>query len=79
MKYKFNRKTKFEFRNLMVVSIIFIVLLCFSCKEESNSLKNTEGDLITKINAVQKQVMAQGNMTDLDFFNNRIRLLIFYV
>ena len=66
MKYKFNRKTKFEFQNLMVVSTIFIVLLCFSCKEESNSLKNTGSDLITKINAVQEQVMAQGNMTEVE-------------
>ena len=64
MKYKFNRKTKFGFQNLMAFSIIFIVLLCFSCKKESNSLRNTEGDLIMKINAVQEQVMAQGNMTD---------------
>ena len=50
----------------MVVSTIFIVLLCFSCKEESNSVKNTESDLITKINAVQEQVMAQGNMTEIE-------------
>ena len=64
MKYKFNRKTKFEFGNLMVVLTIFIVLICLSCKEESNSLKNTESDLITKINAVQNQVIAQGNMTE---------------
>jgi hypothetical protein len=66
MKYKFNRKTKFEFQNLMVVSTIFIILFCFSCKEESNSLKDTESDLITKINAVQEQVMAQGNMTEVE-------------
>ncbi|MCX2761856.1 hypothetical protein [Aquimarina muelleri] len=48
----------------MAFSIIFIVLLCFSCKKESNSLRNTESDLIMKINAVQEQVMAQGNMTE---------------
>lgn len=66
MKYKFNRKTKFELQNLMVVTTIFIGLSCFSCKEESNSLKNTESDLITKINAVQEQVMAQGNMTEVE-------------
>jgi hypothetical protein len=66
MKYNFNRKTKFEFQNLMVVSTIFIILICFSCKEESNSLKNKESDLITKINAVQEQVMAQGNMTEVE-------------
>jgi len=50
----------------MVVSTIFIVLLCFSCKEESNSAKNTDSDLITKINVVQEQVMAQGNMTKVE-------------
>ena len=66
MKYKFHRKTKFEFQNLMVLSTIFMVLSCVSCKEESNSLKNTESDLITKINAVQEQVMAQGNMTEVE-------------
>jgi hypothetical protein len=66
MKYKFNRKIKFELENLLVVSTTFIVLLCFSCKEESNSLKNTESDLITKINAVQEQVMSQGNMTKVE-------------
>jgi hypothetical protein len=66
MKYKFNRKTKFKSQNLMVVSTIFIVLLCFSCKEESNSVKNIESDLITKINAVQEQVMAQGNITEIE-------------
>jgi len=64
MKYKFNRKTKFKSQNLIVVSTIFIALLCFSCKEKSNSEKNTESDLIMKINAVQEQVMAQGNMTE---------------
>ena len=64
MKYKFHRKTKFKSHYLIVVSTIFIVLLFFSCKEESNSVTNTESDLMMKINAVQEQVMAQGNMTE---------------
>ena len=64
MKYKFHRKTKFKSHYLIVVSTIFIVLLFFSCKEESNSVTNTERDLMMKINAVQEQVMAQGNMTE---------------
>jgi len=64
MKYKIIRKMKLEFQNLIAFSTIFIVILCFSCKEESKSLKNTESDLIMKINAVQEQVMAQGNMTE---------------
>ena len=50
----------------MVVSTLIIVLLCFTCKEESTSFKKTESDLITKINAVQEQVMAQGNMTEVE-------------
>lgn len=50
----------------MVISTIFIVLFFSSCKEVSNSSKNTESDLIAKINAVQEQVMAQGNMTEAE-------------
>ena len=63
MKYKFHSKKNIS-QNLLVVSTIFIALLCFSCKDESISVKNTESDLIAKINAVQEQVMAQGNMTE---------------
>ena len=66
MNYESNRKTKFKFHYLVVVSTIFMVLFCFSCKEEPNSLKEIENDLITKINAVQEQVMAQGNMTEVE-------------
>ena len=66
MKYISNRKTKFGFQNLMVILTIFTMLLCFSCKEESNTLQTTESDLMTKINAVQEQVMAQGNMSEAE-------------
>ena len=48
----------------ILILILGSLLFASSCKEESNSLKNTESDLITKINAVQQQVMAQGNMTE---------------
>jgi hypothetical protein len=63
MTHKGKYKTKISFQNLWVVSSIFIVLFFFSCKEESNSVKNTESDLMLKINAVQEQIMTQGNMT----------------
>lgn len=66
MIYKFKPKTRLVFRNLMLVSSILVLLLSVSCKEKSDSLKNTESDLITKINAVQEQVMAQGNMTEIE-------------
>ena len=48
----------------ILILIFGSLLFASSCKEESNSLKNTESDLITKINAVQEQVMAQGNITE---------------
>ena len=48
----------------ILILIFGSLLFASSCKEESNSLKNTESNLITKINAVQQQVMAQGNMTE---------------
>ena len=51
-----------RFQWLFTISF-FIVLLCFSCKEKSESPQNEESELIMKINAVQEQVMAQGNMT----------------
>ncbi len=63
MTHRFKYKTKISFQNLWVVSTIFIVLIFFSCKEESSTVKNTESDLMIKINAVQEQIMAQGNMT----------------
>jgi len=60
---KFNLKRKKRLQNLVAISIISIGLLCVSCKETSDSSKNTESELIMKINAVQQQVMAQGNIT----------------
>lgn len=48
----------------ILILIFGSLLFASSCKEESNSLKNTESNLITKINVVQQQVMAQGNMTE---------------
>ena len=54
-----------QYCKMKILILIFgSLLFASSCKEESNSLKNTESDLITKINAVQQQVMAQGNMTE---------------
>ena len=59
----FNLKRKERFQNLVVITIISIGLLGVSCKQTSDSSENTESELIMKINAVQEQIMAQGNMT----------------
>ena len=50
-------------KNLLAISILSIGFLCVSCKSTSESSKNTESELIMRINAVQEQVMAQGNIT----------------
>ncbi|MGJ8592871.1 MAG: hypothetical protein ACSHXF_10005 [Aquaticitalea sp.] len=61
MKFKLIRKST---QNSVYISIISLGILCFSCKESPNASISTESDLIMKINAVQEQVMAQGNMTE---------------
>ena len=60
---KINLKRKKRLQNLVAISILSIGLLSVSCKETSDPSKNTESELIMKINAVQEQVMAQGNIT----------------
>lgn len=45
--------------------LLFILSLVLSCGEKSSS-NTSESELIMKINAVQEQIMAQGNMTDIE-------------
>jgi len=63
MKYKFNLKSKKRLQNLVVISTISIGLFCVSCNQTPDSSKQAESELIKKINAVQQQVMVQGNIT----------------
>ncbi|SDR66305.1 hypothetical protein SAMN04488552_0268 [Christiangramia echinicola] len=58
-----NLKRSKGLQSLIVISTFSIGLVCLSCKESSDSSKNGESELIMKINAVQEQVMAQGNLT----------------
>lgn len=57
---------KKRFQNSPSISILSLGILFISCKQTTNSSIKTESDLITKINAVQEQVMAQGNMTEVE-------------
>lgn len=57
---------KKRFQNSPSISILSLCILFISCKQTTNSSIKTESDLITKINAVQEQVMAQGNMTEVE-------------
>jgi hypothetical protein len=61
---KFNLKRRKRTQNLVAISIISFSLLFGSCKESPEASINTESELIMKINAVQEQVMAQGNITE---------------
>jgi len=45
-------------------SVFAIVVMCFSCNEAPSSTSKTNSELIIKINAVQEQIMAQGNITE---------------
>lgn len=63
MKYTLNFKINRRFQGLICISTISIGLLCVSCKKETDPSKIGESELIMKINAVQEQVMAQGNLT----------------
>lgn len=60
---KFNLKRRKQLLNLTVILTITVCLLSLSCKETTDSSKSTESELIVKINAVQEQIMAQGNMS----------------
>jgi hypothetical protein len=67
---RINGYTESKFQHLMVPATILIMVLTISCKEASqpiqttDSEKNTASDLITKINAVQEQIMVQGNISE---------------
>jgi hypothetical protein len=50
-------------QNLLAISVLSIGFLFVSCKSTSESSTKTESELIMKINAVQEQVMAQGNIS----------------
>jgi len=60
---KFYSIRKKRLQNLLSISMLSICILCMSCKETTDSSEITESELIIKINAVQQQVMAQGNIT----------------
>lgn len=62
--------TESKFQHLIVLATILMMVVTISCKEASHPIqntdseKNTASDLITKINAVQEQIMVQGNISE---------------
>lgn len=60
MKFYLIRKNRLQWS--ISILILCLGLLFISCKETTDSSKISENELITKINAVQEQIMAQGNI-----------------
>ena len=52
--------------NLVVMSLMLLGLTNVACKEANTTQKTTESELIQRINAVQEQVMVQGNMSEAE-------------
>lgn len=55
---------KFYSKKSGFLGLAIVGLLCFSCKDVPSSPSHSESELIIKINAVQEQIMAQGNITE---------------
>lgn len=60
---KFNLKRRKSTQILVYISIISLGFMYVSCKDSPDTSIHTESELIKKINAVQEQIMAQGNIT----------------
>ena len=60
MKYLLNFKRRKIQKVLFILPLIFLIFLN-SCQQNTNS---SESELINKINAVQKQMMVQGNISE---------------
>lgn len=52
--------------NRLVVSLMLLSLINVACKETEATQSIKDSELIQRINAVQEQVMAQGNMSDAE-------------
>ena len=52
--------------NRLVVSLMLLSLINVACKETEANQSIKDSELIQRINAVQEQVMAQGNMSDAE-------------
>ncbi len=49
---------------LIIFSLTLFILFTISCGQESQSSRKSESELINKVNAVQQQIMVQGNMSE---------------
>ncbi len=64
MKKSINFKSENFYQPLIIFSFIFLILQSFSYGQESQTSGKSESKLIKKINAVQQQIMVQGNISE---------------
>ena len=57
------RKEK-KHQSLIIFSLTLFILFTVSCGQESQTSGKSESELINKVNAVQRQIMIQGNMSE---------------
>jgi len=51
-------------QGLIIFSLTLFILFTISCDQKPQSSRKSESELINKINAVQQQIMVQGNMSE---------------
>ena len=59
-----NFRREIFYQPLINYSILFLTLLSLSCGQKSQTSGKSESELINKINAVQQQMMVQGNISE---------------
>ena len=64
MKNILNLRREIFHQHLINCSILFLTLLSVSCGQKSQTSGKSESELINKINAVQQQMMVQGNISE---------------
>ncbi len=64
MKNILNFRRENFYQPLINYSILFLTLLSLSCGQKSQTSGKSESELINKINAVQQQMMVQGNISE---------------
>ncbi len=64
MKNILNLRREIFHLSLINYSILFLTLCSVSCGQESQTSGKSESELINKINAVQQQMMVQGNISE---------------
>ena len=64
MGYNIELIKKERLQTYVIISILSLGLLHISCNETADTAKMTESELIIRVNSVQEQIMAQGNISE---------------